>query len=109
MPDNYEGRVMSERPVIPKEIRSYEFAGYTNVYKILPHAKNLYATETLFGGWDAPTLLLGKDAAPTQVIENCQSWRHAQKELGDTGGWKTNECLKDLAAIVPGSKLYGSA
>jgi len=36
-------------------------------------------------------------------------WRHAQRALGDTGGFRTNERLARAAAMIPGGKLYGSA
>jgi len=36
-------------------------------------------------------------------------WRHAQRVLGDTGGWRTNERLSSFASMIPEGKLYGSA
>lgn len=53
--------------------------------------------------------MLAKDAAPTEVMKSIGSWRHAQRVLGDRGGWRTNERLERLASMVPGGKLYGSA
>lgn len=99
---------MSKTPDIPDWIKSKKFPGYTNVYSFLPDATALYGTETLFGDWDAPTLLLAKDAAPTHVIKET-GWRHADRNLGDVGGWRTNQRLKSLADDISGSKLYGSA
>ena len=106
---------MRKTPKIPRWICDFTHPGYTNVLSFLPRCPRLYATETLFGDWDASVLLLAKDAAPTQVIrklarrEGNGAWRHAQRELGDKGGVRTNETLKKLADQLPGSKLYGSA
>lgn len=102
-------------PTIPSWIRNFKHDGYTNVFAFLPECSRLYGTETLFGDWDAPTLLLAKDGAPTQAIvdlasrEGEDAWRHAQRSRGDAAGWKTNERLVDFASRIPGSKLYGSA
>jgi hypothetical protein len=104
------------KPSIPEWISGYTPpSGWTNVFQLVSSNKNLYGTETLFGDWNGRTLLLAKDGAPTDVIRALrdkgepQPWRHAQKALGDTGGWRTNETLERLAASVPGGKLYGSA
>jgi hypothetical protein len=93
-------------PTIPSWIREFEFAGYTNVFALHPQSSRLYGTETLFPDWGAETLLLAKDAAPTSVIREL-GWRHAAR--GDPGGWRTNERLEELAKLLPGTKLYGSA
>lgn len=106
---------MRPTPAIPDRFRRFEHPGYTNVFSIFPDCPRLYATETLFGDWDAPVLLLAKDAAPTHVIrrlatsEGSRAWRHAERRRGDSGGWRTNERLAHLSERVPGSKLYGSA
>ncbi len=104
------------RPRVPDWIRSYvPPAGWTNVFELVPSNDHLYGTETLFGDWEAPTLLLAKDGAPTHVIRRLQDngearpWRHAQRQLGDKGGYVTNERLAAAAAHLPGSKLFGSA
>lgn len=100
---------MSRTPALPPWIRSFRHEGYTNVFELFPEATALYGTETLFGDWDAEVLLLAKDGAPTHVIRE-KGWRHAQRALGDTGGWGTNEKLVRLATHLPGTKrLYGSA
>lgn len=103
-------------PKIPSDIRNFPPPpGWTNVFQLVPTNKHLYGTETLFGDWDAETLLLAKDGAPTPVIRALRDkgeshpWRHAQRALGDPGGWKTNERLAELATLIPGKKLYGSA
>jgi hypothetical protein len=99
---------MRTTPSIPSWIRDFRHDGYTNVFEFLPDNPRLYGTETLFGDWGAQTLLLAKDAAPAQIIKS-SGWRHAERTLGDSGGWRTNERLKELADLIPGSKLYGSA
>lgn len=104
------------RPQVPDFIRTYEPPdGWTNVFALVPSNPNLYGTETLFGDWDGGTLLLAKDGAPTPVIRalrdkgDPQPWRHAQRERGDTGGYRTNESLVAAASSLTGGLLYGSA
>ncbi len=60
----------STTPTIPSWIRSFAYPGYINAYSLdrLKEEPKLFCTETLFGDWDAPTLLLAKDAAPAQAI-----------------------------------------
>lgn len=108
---------MRHTPELPSRIRDFAFSGYTNVHSFLKTCPRLYGTETMpgFGDWDASVLLLAKDGAPTQVIrslaqrEGDGAWRHAQRERGDPGGFKSNERLVELASVIPGTKLYGSA
>lgn len=104
------------QPRVPNWIRSYvPPPGWTNVFQLVPSNKHLYGTETLFGDWNGRTLLLAKDGAPTHIIRalrdrgESRPWRHAQRTLGDPGGWKTNELIEQLASRIPGGKLYGSA
>jgi len=103
-------------PGVPDWIRDYlPPPGWTNVFALVPSNNRLYGTETLFGDWGGQTLLLAKDGAPTPVIRalrdkgESQPWRHADRKLGDAGGWRTNESLADAAAAISGGKLYGSA
>lgn len=99
---------MPFHPALPDWIRHHSPPEqWTNVFS-LPHVHTdrLYATETLFGEWGGRTLLLAKDTAPTKEITR---WEHAERELGDKGGWKTNQWLKEHADSIPGGKLYGSA
>jgi len=103
-------------PRVPDWIRKYDPpSGWTNVFALVPSNQHVYGTETLFGEWNARTLLLAKDGAPTGVIRalrdkgEARPWRHAQRELGDPGGFKTNESLVESARQLPGGKLYGSA
>ena len=89
-----------------------------------PEVKRLYATETLFGDWDAEILLLAQDALPAAALTNLinsnlsngltreSAWRHADRvKFGDKKGWKTNETIKSLMdKYAPNQKaLYGSA
>lgn len=105
-----------DRPTVPDWIRNHPAPkGWTNVFTLVKSNEHLYGTETLFGDWGGQTLLLAKDGAPTPVIRSLlakgdpRPWRHAQRQLGDCGGWRTNERLSRLAETVPGGKLYGSA
>lgn len=106
---------MRQTPEIPDCFRRFAYPGYTNVFSFLPNCPRFYATETQFGDWDATTLLLAKDAAPTSEIraraerDGQAAWRHSERAKGDRGGCQTNERLAELAAILPGTKLYGSA
>jgi hypothetical protein len=82
---------------------------------LVPSNDHLYGTETLFGDWAGKTLLLAKDGAPTPVIKairdkgEARPWRHAQRELGDSGGWKSNDRIVAASEGLAGGKLYGSA
>jgi hypothetical protein len=104
------------RPTIPSWMRTFQYPGYTNVYSLdrLQHEPKLFGTETLFGDWDAPTLLYAKDAAPARVIRGLvetgdpNPWRHAVRNR-DQMGYQTNEKVKEIARHFIGSKLYGSA
>ena len=105
---------MKKTPVLHTEIKKFKYPGYINVFEMMPDAKSLYGTETLYGDWDGCILLLAKDAAPLNVIkklikkEGVKAWRHAQRELGDEGGWRTNERLVKLCEPIKVGKLYGS-
>ena len=89
-----------------------------------PGVRHLYATETLFGDWDAEILLLAQDALPAAALTSLinsnlsngltreSAWRHADRvKFGDKKGWKTNKTIKDLMdKYAPQEKaLYGSA
>lgn len=107
--------LMRDTPRIPDLFRRFSCTGYTNVFSFLPDCPRFYATETLFGDWEAPVLLLAKDAAPTKVIrelartEGNGAWRHAERRRNDAGGYRTNERLVEVSKRLPGPKLYGSA
>jgi len=106
---------------VPKEIREFSYPGCTNVFRLVPTNENLYPValraewKNQFNDWNGRILLLAKDVCPTRVIsdsverEDAQPWRYSQRELGDEGGWRTNERLYYLASMIPGGKLYGSS
>lgn len=107
---------MRSAPSIPECLKRFKHPGYTNAFEFLPdNCPRFYATETLFGDWDAPVLLMGKDTAPTQVMrdrvkaEGTAGWRHSQRARGDRGGCQTNERLLAMSQQVRCAKLYGSA
>jgi hypothetical protein len=106
---------MRSTPEIPDRFRHLSFPGYTNVFSLLPDCNRFYCTETLFGDWDAQTLILAKDPAPASVIksrvslEGEMAWRHSEHARNDSGGWKTNERIASQCRILPGTQLYGSA
>lgn len=103
-------------PTIPPWIRAFNHPDYINVYSFdrLREEPKLFCTETLFGDWDAPTLLLAKDAAPAHVIsariedDDPNPWRHGVRGH-DPMGFQTNERVEELSGYFTGSKLYGSA
>lgn len=117
---------MKLTPQLPDWVRDESFQPYyTNIHALLAHprltpeqraenTRRLYGTETMegFNDWNAPTLLLAKDAGPMQtflrLIEegDPQPWRHADER--DIKGTPTNVRLRDFASILPGTKLYGS-
>ena len=106
----------SERPPVPEWIRKFSYPGWTNAFHLLPTNNRLYGTETLFGDWNSRVLLLAKDWGPTDELKlgiadpkETNPWRHAQRELGDRGGCRSNQMLLRLASVIPGGKLYGSA
>lgn len=102
---------------VPGFARSFRYPGWVNAFDLIPDAKQLYATETLFGSWHGRVLLLAKDAAPASVIsdlvkrEGALAWRHAQRQQGDTGGWRSNEKLERFVKthLQQNDCLYGSA
>lgn len=106
---------MRATPEIPDRFRSFTHSGYTNAFALVPGCERFYCTETMLGDWDAETLILAKDAAPTHAIrdrarrEGNSAWRHGQRALGDKGGWRTNTRIETLASGLPGTQLYGSA
>lgn len=107
-----------EKSRVPNWIREFSFPGWTNVFQLVPDNKDLYPEalrpdwKTQYNDWNGGILLLAKDGCPTRVIRESRElrpWRYAQQELGDEGGWRTNNRLYRLASVIPGGKLYGSA
>lgn len=97
-----------ERPRVPDWIRDFRCEGWTNVFERLPDEDYSYGTESLFGNWNAPVLLLAKDWGPTCWLDDGirdrdpHPWRHNPQMT-------TNKKLTKLASLIPGNKLYGSA
>ncbi len=120
-----ESKIMLTPP-LPDWVKEDRFQPYyTNIHSLLndprltakqraENTRRLYGTETMdgFNDWNAPTLLLAKDAGPMQtflsLIESGdpKPWRHADSR--DVKGRQTNDRLRGLASIIPGTKLYGS-
>lgn len=111
-------------PSLPDEIRNLRLPTaeggrprYRSIYELIPEEDKLYCTETLYGDWNAPVLLLAKDAAHVGVFQDRindphdgDPWRHSQAHRGDQEGAATNETLRVLVEEhLPGPKLYGSA
>lgn len=102
-------------PPLPVWIREYSTRSYTNIYELCPQETRLYGTESLYGDWDGPLLLLAKDFAPSRLVRerlNCEErpyhhtdWKTEPGEIGAT----TNRNLSHFAERIPCGKLYGSA
>lgn len=111
---------MRATPPIPPWIKEFRDPSrpiaFMNAFELMPSQTRLYATETLFGDWDAAVLLLAQDAMPWSTFqalhqrEGDSGWRHAVRSR-DQGGWKTNEKLCSLVnTYLSGHAcLYGSA
>jgi len=53
---------------IPDWIRNLRLEGYKNIFELLPDNQRLYGTEAFCGDWNAHTMILGKDFAPSIYI-----------------------------------------
>lgn len=102
-------------PPLPPWIREAAVGGYLTAHTLLPGETRLYGTESLFGDWDAPVLLLAKDFAPSKVL-------HERLATGETRpyrhepGLRTNVRLERFAGPLRRGPdptncglLYGSA
>lgn len=95
-------------PTIPGWIRGFRSEAYTNIYELCPRETRLYGTESLFGDWSAPVLLLAKDFAPRRIVTDRiaagdpRPFRHEPT-------MKTNQMLVRYAAPLGQRLLYGSA
>jgi hypothetical protein len=102
---NYSGLKLS----LDEEGKNVEWINAFSQNFLGCEVKNLYATETLFGDWDAEILLLAQDALPAAALLNLinlnltngltreSAWRHADRiKFGDKKGWKTNSAIKNL-------------
>ncbi len=53
------------RSKIPDELRDTKINGFVNAYSLLPSGEpKLFGTETMYGDWNAHTLLFAQDFAP---------------------------------------------
>ena len=57
-------------PPIPNWIKALRVPGYRNIYEYELGQQNLHGTEMLFGDWSGELLLLAKDFAPSEYVEN---------------------------------------
>lgn len=134
MPNSGRASRIKLTPPLPNWVREDRFHPYyANIHELLKQSRltnkqradntrRLYGTETMdgFNDWDAAVLLLAKDAGPMQTFRrlidegdriHCQAnpctqpWRHA---VSGEKGSQTNKNFRDFAAIISGTKLYGS-
>ncbi|MFI4915483.1 MAG: hypothetical protein ACIAS6_03115 [Phycisphaerales bacterium JB060] len=100
---------MSTTPPIPETIRNLRVDGYTNVYELVPDATRLFGTESLFGDWQSPVLLLAQDFANSSFIRRRIETNHHDPYSHDCM-LRTNKNLYRLARdVVTDGALYGSA
>lgn len=100
---------MNNTPPIPQSIRGLQVEGYTNVYEIVPTATRLYGTESLFGDWNAPLLLLAQDFAHASFVRERVDSNHPDP-YSHKDGLRTNDNLIELSKdAVRDGALYGSA
>jgi hypothetical protein len=103
-------------PQIPGCIRDFRHPSYTSIYQLCPGESRLFGTESLYGDWSAPLLLLAKDFAPARLVRvriragdrrpyHHTDWRTSPRAPGAA----TNRNLHRFAESVPCAKLYGSA
>lgn len=100
---------MQTTPAIPAELRRSPSPAYASIYDYDPHETRLFGTESLYGGWDSPILLLAKHFAPTDYIE----WRRAQQPcvrlFSHDPEWPMNINLEQIfVPLLPCKPLYGS-
>jgi hypothetical protein len=100
---------MSTTPPIPEAIRNLRVDGYTNVYELVPGATRLFGTESLFGNWQAPVLLLAQDFANTSFVQSRIKANHHDPYSHDCT-LRTNKNLRRFARdTLRHGALYGSA
>lgn len=107
---------MRQSPPIPDWLHRFRHPAYTNIYELSPQETRIFGTESLYGDWDAETLLLAKDFAPACLIHHrvrtgCDRPYHHSDWTGrpPPPGARTNRTLHACAEALPGRKLYGSA
>ena len=78
-------------PPLPPWIREAAVGGYLTAHTLLPGETRLYGTESLYGDWDAPVLLLAKDFAPSKVLHErlaageTRPYRHEPERIANLG------------------------
>lgn len=86
-------------PPLPPWIRDARVDGYLTAHALLPDETRVYGTESLYGDWDAPVLLLAKDFAPSKIL-------HERLASGETRpyrhepGLRTNVRLERLTTLL---------
>lgn len=96
-------------PSIPSDIRGIGVKGYVSVYELLPEEQRLFGTESMFGDWHSPLLLLAQDFAPAQFVRDRIAQRHPDPYSHDPK-ITTNRNLEDMSSsAVQLGALYGSA
>lgn len=95
-------------PPIPNWIKALRVPGYRNIYEYELGQQNLHGTETLFGDWSGELLLLAKDFAPSEYVEN-RIRAHDPMPYHHKPSLPTNKHLLELVAGYEGGILYASA
>ncbi|MCC6428370.1 MAG: hypothetical protein IT435_16305 [Phycisphaerales bacterium] len=99
---------MRPTPLIPDWIKTFRHRDYVNVYERIPGESRLFGTETLFGDWNAPVLLLAQDCGVVEDLDKRIASGHPTPH-GHGVGLPTNTKLIRLAGSIGQPKLYGSA
>jgi hypothetical protein len=99
---------MRTTPPVPPDLREFSHRAYVNVYERLPAEVRFFGTETLYGDWDAPVLLLAQDCGLVDALDQRIAQGHPTPH-GHGEGLPTNVKLAKLAAQITQPKLYGSA
>ena len=95
-------------PPIPSWIKDLRVTGYRNIYEYELGQRNLYGTETLYGDWSGDLLLLAKDFAPSNYVEN-RIQAHEPIPYHHKPTMRTNDHLLKLVAGYGRGILYASA
>lgn len=95
-------------PTIPAQFRKFRAQpAYTSIFEIYPHETRLYCTEDLYGDWNAPVLLMAKDAGSSRIFlpssQGGRGWQWVHNPARPT-----NRNLVPLAEQLGCGKLYAS-
>ncbi|MEO0513276.1 MAG: hypothetical protein AAF108_10335 [Planctomycetota bacterium] len=74
-------------PSIPEWVRSFRLQGYRSAYELCPSEPRLFGTESLYGDWNAHTLLLAKDFGAASLVTR-------RLEQGDPRPYRHDPSLK---------------